>query len=514
LKDFKYLKMNHFLLRLFLVFAIVFSLAEGIQAQRTAFLYLQSEEGVPFYVKRNNQIYNSTASGYLILGKLPENDLLFHIGFPGSSNSEQLFRLPISNGAKGVLVKSFGEKGWGLFDFQDASVVYAMEVETNSGNKSVVKNDQPVNDAFANMLSDVTMDTTVKYVGVQPKKLDAVVSIQKDSSMAQDKSIDSSALLDLKITDLNNSTAKDSIAVVQVVKDSTIASADISLKNVFPKSEISLQSNETDAEGTKVVFIVGTQQLDKDTVRGFIPAEVIVVDSSAVLTDPIIDLNITARDSMLVADTTVRDLSLSQNNLNVADSASIAVKSNVEPPVIMNDSSVVVQNIQDSTLHISMPEADSLMNKIDSSVLKDSAFVDQKNKIEEVQEKQVQHADVSGKKDDDKSGSGSLSGGPSAINTSCKKAATDEDFLKARRKMAQQSKDEEMVAEVQKFFKSMCFTTEQIRNLAALFLSEEGRYRFYDASMKYVLDFQNFHTLENTMLTPYYKKRFQALLPE
>ena len=80
--------------------------------------------------------------------------------------------------------------------------------------------------------------------------------------------------------------------------------------------------------------------------------------------------------------------------------------------------------------------------------------------------------------------------------------------------MAQQSKDEEMVTEAQKFFKNMCFTTEQIRNLGALFLSEEGRYRFYDAALKSVLDPQHFSSLENTILTPYYKKRFQALIPE
>ena len=96
----------------------------------------------------------------------------------------------------------------------------------------------------------------------------------------------------------------------------------------------------------------------------------------------------------------------------------------------------------------------------------------------------------------------------------CKKAASEEDFLKLRRKMAQQSKDDEMISEAQKFFKNMCFTTEQIRNLGVLFLNDEGRYRFYDAAMKYVLDFQNFGTLENTLTSTYYKKRFQALIPE
>jgi hypothetical protein len=506
--------MNHILLRMFLVMVIAVSFREGLQAQRTAFLYLQSEEGVPFYLKRNNQIYNSSSSGYLILGKLPENDLLFEIGFPGNSVSEQMFRVPISNGGKGMLVKSFGDKGWGLFDFQDASVIYAMQDETISGTKIEVKNEQPVNDPFANMLSDVTKDTSVKYVGVKPKKVDVIVSLQQDSSLAKATTLDSSAQ-PLNETGLQDSPATDSSSVIQVVKDSSVVSVDIPAKSVFPKSDISLQSNEIVADGTNVVFVISTQQSAKDTVKGFIPAEVIAADTSVSLTDSISSINIAEKDSTLNADSTSLQLTLSENKLTVVDSSSLIVNSKLTPPDLLNDSSiVVVQPIQDSTLTKSLQTTDSTVNKIENSVLKDSAFVDQQNKVEEVQEKQIQHTDVSGKKDDEKSGSVSVSGGSPGLNTTCKKAATDEDFLKARRKMAQQSKDEEMITEVQKFFKNMCFTTEQIRNLGVLFLSEEGRYRFYDASMKFVLDFHNFHLLENTMLTPYYKKRFQALLPE
>jgi hypothetical protein len=104
---------------------------------------------------------------------------------------------------------------------------------------------------------------------------------------------------------------------------------------------------------------------------------------------------------------------------------------------------------------------------------------------------------------------------PSATlpNTNCKATANDEDFMKLRRKMANESSDESMINEAKKIFKTKCFSTAQLRNLAVLFLNDEGKYRFYDAAMLYVTDFNNFKSLSDTIQDEYYKKRFFALLP-
>ena len=98
------------------------------------------------------------------------------------------------------------------------------------------------------------------------------------------------------------------------------------------------------------------------------------------------------------------------------------------------------------------------------------------------------------------------------INSDCKAIATDADFLKARKKLAGEDNDDDMIAAARKIFKSKCFSTEQVRNLGLLFLKDDGRYRFFDAAYPYVHDTQHFSTLESQLTEEYYVTRFRAML--
>jgi hypothetical protein len=98
-------------------------------------------------------------------------------------------------------------------------------------------------------------------------------------------------------------------------------------------------------------------------------------------------------------------------------------------------------------------------------------------------------------------------------NSNCKDFATEDDLIKLRRRMASQRKDEQMVDEAKKAFRTKCFTTSQLRNLSALFLTDEGRYRFFDVALPFVTDYSNFKSLGETINDEYYKRRFIALLP-
>jgi hypothetical protein len=80
--------------------------------------------------------------------------------------------------------------------------------------------------------------------------------------------------------------------------------------------------------------------------------------------------------------------------------------------------------------------------------------------------------------------------------------------------MAAENTDEAMVAEAKKFFKSKCFTTEQVKNLSALFLTSAGKYQFFDAAYLHVNDQEQFSTLESEIKDDYYLKRFKALIGE
>jgi hypothetical protein len=100
----------------------------------------------------------------------------------------------------------------------------------------------------------------------------------------------------------------------------------------------------------------------------------------------------------------------------------------------------------------------------------------------------------------------------SMINSDCKSLASDEDFLKMRKKMVAEDNDEDMIKAAKKIFKSKCFTTEQIKNLSVLFLKDESKYMFFDAAYPFVSDSEMYSTLQSQLTDNYYITRFRAMI--
>jgi len=90
--------------------------------------------------------------------------------------------------------------------------------------------------------------------------------------------------------------------------------------------------------------------------------------------------------------------------------------------------------------------------------------------------------------------------------------AVEDDFFKLRKKMAGQNNDDAMIAEAKKAFKIKCFSTTQVRNLSALFLTDESKYKFFDAAYQYVSDLENFSTLQSALKDEYFINRFKAMI--
>jgi hypothetical protein len=96
--------------------------------------------------------------------------------------------------------------------------------------------------------------------------------------------------------------------------------------------------------------------------------------------------------------------------------------------------------------------------------------------------------------------------------TNCTQSATEDDFFKLRKKMAAESNDDNMINEAEKIFKGKCFSTQQIKNLGALFLTDQGKYKFFDAAYLYVNDPENFNSLQSELKEEYFINRFKAML--
>ncbi len=94
----------------------------------------------------------------------------------------------------------------------------------------------------------------------------------------------------------------------------------------------------------------------------------------------------------------------------------------------------------------------------------------------------------------------------------CPGVANESDFFQVRKKMAAAETNEEMMIQAKLYFAQKCFTTEQIKNLSTLFLTDEEKYRFLDIAYTHVLDAENYKSLETELKDEYYITRFKAML--
>lgn len=94
---------------------------------------------------------------------------------------------------------------------------------------------------------------------------------------------------------------------------------------------------------------------------------------------------------------------------------------------------------------------------------------------------------------------------------SSKPAATNEDFLKTRLDMAGATTEEEMLRAAKLSLKNKTYTTEQIKNLGVLFLSEKGKLRFFEIAKPSVSDSSQFATLQNQFTQPELAEKFNSL---
>lgn len=102
--------------------------------------------------------------------------------------------------------------------------------------------------------------------------------------------------------------------------------------------------------------------------------------------------------------------------------------------------------------------------------------------------------------------------GTTIKTNNCKAIATDDDFFKLRKKMVGENGDDNMISEATKTFKTKCFSTVQVKNLGTLFLTDEYKYKFFDAAYQYISDTENFAALQSELKEEYYINRFKAML--
>lgn len=261
----------------FLLFSCFFYIAGS--AQKIHFVYLQSENGLPFYLKMSDKIYSSTTSGYIILSNLVDSTYVIYLGFPAAELKESKFNITVDGKDKGYLIKNT-DNSLNLFDLQSLTVVKPQEQATGN----VIY--EARSDAFTTLLAKASGDPSLLFVPVVAKKDVAkneekkdIVSTGPEVSNIPEKIEDKVLIQDT--VSLKQDVSKTPVSdkqkekqenkqVPKVVTNTVDAAVNNTPDEEYKRSAVKKYSESSTSEGFGLVFFDSHESVI-DTIRLLIP---------------------------------------------------------------------------------------------------------------------------------------------------------------------------------------------------------------------------------------------------
>lgn len=253
---------------------LFFIVSVTVYSQKVYFIYLQTEGDQPFFVKMNEKVYSSSASGYLILSKLKDTTYNFSVGFPQNKWPEQNFSVAINKKDHGYLVKNFAEKGWGLFDLQTLAVQMAIAGTSQMNDKPIQENKEV--SPFTEILSKAANDPSLKEKTVQPKEEEKKSTIV--NADAEKKEEPKAGVIDSG--EIKKEQPKETITETQQgiketqqaeVREQVVEKNKMIEEEAYQQSVVIKKSESSTTEGFGLVFIDNNGNGTNDTIRLLIP---------------------------------------------------------------------------------------------------------------------------------------------------------------------------------------------------------------------------------------------------
>ncbi len=531
--------MKHF----FVILLFCISLSSlTTKAQQNHFIYFQTENRQPFFVKLNDKVFNSSALGYLIIAKLQDGLYNLIVGF-SQSTYQQEFNCSINNKDVGFIIKNTGRDQWQLLNVETQNVLMPGAVQS----QAVVIDTLPKeSDPFSTMLANAVHDSTILQKEVKeiiPEQTNNVVKNDSAQILATTKVVTMSKPsvkktikpanhpLQSSKTIQKNIVRKAPTKKLTVITDTAhVVAVNIDTPLSKPANILANDSIAQKDVAKETIREAPKQPLQKDTTQNIVIINPVQKDSlQNVITNEVIkpstkqkvkkkNKNIESQDSIRVQQEIIKqtddisqtatkkqlDSATSQKNNDVVVFRSIIkrkskknTKDGLEMMYVDDDGEIK------DTIRILIPvdkkkkqhdQLDSDMVILsDTDTSKEQRGIEYKAEKIKTQEKEPVVMST-------------------MINSDCKNFATDEDFLKIRKKMVAETTDEDMIKVAKKTFKSRCFTTEQIKNLSVLFLKDEGKYMFFDAAYPFVSNSEKYSSLQSQLTDNYYITRFRAMI--
>lgn len=489
-----------------------------VNGQQQRFIYLQSENSQPFFVKQNNKILNSYPSGYVIIPKLDDGSYNFVIGFSGNM-SGQAFIIPINKDA-GFTIKAADANQLQLINLQTHEIINGNEVASQP-DTAYEKATDPFSILLANAVNDSTIlrKDVAKNIIIETNQKDSnnitainsvttnvIESIKSDSAKTdvvsnQIKTDSLKRETVILIPEKNENTKlTDSSQLITAVKINTPVSENNADTNSIAKQMTEENPSEKLNQKDSVITIASNTDIainkpakkrktKKNVIRDTEEQKSDIVKNEDLINNHIDSTQSNSENELVLVKSVIKrkQKKTTKEGLEMMYVDAIGkVKDTIRVLIPIDRLQKEVKTEPDNSI-ADMPDQSQQSNAEKSKSITD----DEKKIIEEA------------KKDILKS---------AMINSDCKNFATENDFLKIRKKMVAEDNDDDMIKAAKKIFKTRCFTTEQIKNLGTLFLKDEGKYSFFETAYPFVSDSDLYYTLENQMSDNYYITRFKAMI--
>ena len=148
-------------------FAFLISLVMcQVLGQGNYYIYIQSADHKPFYVRSGSRIFHSSGNGYLVMEHLASAPYELMVGFPDTPSSEWQFNCSVNDDDVAFILKNDNGKKVELSGLKNESKQSGKKVQLKNEKVKTVAIKQATgivsDDPFSSMLADVVNDPTIR----------------------------------------------------------------------------------------------------------------------------------------------------------------------------------------------------------------------------------------------------------------------------------------------------------------------------------------------------------------
>ena len=502
----------HFLKKIcFVLLASLFVSSTGkimAQVEDSHFIYIQAENRKPFYVILDEKLYSSSSIGYLIIPKLKNGTYNLTLGFPQNAAPEQRFVTVVRNNDIGYSLKSVDNNTFTLTDLQTQQVLTANgkapAAPTRNTEPAIARTEPEVSETPLVTETTPTIERTTSPI--QEEKTVVAEEPRKNRTFGD---LMSSVSNDPNLAKRETAPATPKTPARDPFEDRLVRTTDKPVETPVARETTPVQKPITAPVQTERVVT---------TTTNVVPSSATFADTYGVVRTRDQDANGGRSMSFILLSTTH------------TDSVSIFVPYDEEQKNPTQAISVQSAERKRSIAYFDYadlaqtpPPANTSGNRRknnnDEKFLNNNATgAQQSNQSAEVHNPFYSAQNTETKEDKQRSDN-TLTSPPTATthslgnNSACSAGSiSDRDFSKMRNKMIGRDNDDDMVSTAMDMLGNKCISTANVKTLGGLFITDNGRLKFFAAIKKNIFDVENFSTLEEQIYDRGKKEQFRSLL--